>query len=339
MKILFDHSAPFLLAHGGQQIQIEETKRALEQIGIQVEWLRWWDSAQTGNIIHYFGIPDHGYLQRAEAKGLSVILTHLLSATCNRPDWKLRLQGLVIATLLRIPGWGIIRNQLTWKSLAAAKRIVVGLEAEKEALELGFNVEPKKVSVVPLGLSAPFLGVTPASRSGDYLITTGTIYEVKRSVELAQMARAANVPLLFVGKPYSETAPYWQEFKLLIDGHYVRYLPHVENRDEMVRLLQNARGFVLFSWFENWCLAAQEAVACGLPLLVQNQKWSQERFGRHASFLEPGGTLESNATRLKKFYDECPSLPVPSIPIPTWENVAKRLAEIYREVASHQDSH
>ena len=56
MKILFDHSAPFLLAHGGQQIQIEETKRALEQIGIEVEWLRWWDSAQTGNIIHYFGI-------------------------------------------------------------------------------------------------------------------------------------------------------------------------------------------------------------------------------------------------------------------------------------------
>jgi hypothetical protein len=34
MKILFDHPNPFLLAHGGFQIQIEQTQKALEGIGI-----------------------------------------------------------------------------------------------------------------------------------------------------------------------------------------------------------------------------------------------------------------------------------------------------------------
>ena len=44
MKVLIDHQLPFLLAHGGLQIQIEQTKAALEKIGIEVEYLRFWDS-------------------------------------------------------------------------------------------------------------------------------------------------------------------------------------------------------------------------------------------------------------------------------------------------------
>ena len=56
MKILIDHPFPFFLAHGGQQIQIEETKRALESIGVGVDWLRWWDQSQSADIIHYFGV-------------------------------------------------------------------------------------------------------------------------------------------------------------------------------------------------------------------------------------------------------------------------------------------
>ena len=34
MKVLFDHPNPFLLAHGGFQVQIKQTKKALEELGI-----------------------------------------------------------------------------------------------------------------------------------------------------------------------------------------------------------------------------------------------------------------------------------------------------------------
>ena len=46
MKVLFDHPNPFLLAHGGFQTQIVQTKVALERIGVEVDWLRWWDDEQ-----------------------------------------------------------------------------------------------------------------------------------------------------------------------------------------------------------------------------------------------------------------------------------------------------
>src|SRR2546428_13872771 len=62
MKVLVDHASPFLLAHGGFQIQIEETKRALERLGVTVEYLRWWDDEQRGDIIHFFGRPAGAYV-------------------------------------------------------------------------------------------------------------------------------------------------------------------------------------------------------------------------------------------------------------------------------------
>ena len=46
MKILIHCNQPFVLAHGGLQSQIEQTKGALERIGVDVEFLRWWDEQQ-----------------------------------------------------------------------------------------------------------------------------------------------------------------------------------------------------------------------------------------------------------------------------------------------------
>ena len=58
----------------------------------------------------------------------------------------------------------------------------------------------------------------------------------------------------------------------------------------MVALLQASRGFVLMSQFENWCLSAHEAVACGLPVLVPDQNWSRERFGNAARYFQPSAS-------------------------------------------------
>ena len=37
MKVLLDSNVPFALAHGGAQIQIEQTKKGLEGVGVEVE--------------------------------------------------------------------------------------------------------------------------------------------------------------------------------------------------------------------------------------------------------------------------------------------------------------
>src|SRR5438093_13636861 len=79
MKVLFDHSNPFLLGHGGFEIQIEQTREALEEIGVEVEYVRWWDSNQSGDVIHFFGRPQPGYIESAHAKSIRVVMSELLT--------------------------------------------------------------------------------------------------------------------------------------------------------------------------------------------------------------------------------------------------------------------
>jgi len=60
MKVLLYHLTPFALAHGGLQIQILQSRSALKKLGGQVEFLRWIDPGQTGDILHFFGrVPTY----------------------------------------------------------------------------------------------------------------------------------------------------------------------------------------------------------------------------------------------------------------------------------------
>jgi glycosyltransferase involved in cell wall biosynthesis len=334
MKILFDHHLPFSLAHGGVQIQIEQTRAALQKIGIEVEFLRWWDEAQRGDLIHFFSAPSNNYLTQARTKNLPVVVTELFTATCNRSTLRLRCQGFFVKSALALPFGNGVKQQLAWTAYGNCDHNIVGLEAERNVLQTVYNVAPEKIAVVPLGLSDNYLRAGGGAREESHLICTGTITERKNSIALAEMARAAQVPILFVGKPYSEKDDYWRRFQKLIDEKFVKYHPFVAGESEMISLLQCSRGFVLMSWYENWCLSAHEAVACGLPLLLQNQNWSRERFGNQARYFEKIGFSEGNVKILRQFWEDAPKLAAPKIKLFSWMEAAEELRGIYERVSS-----
>jgi glycosyltransferase involved in cell wall biosynthesis len=323
---------PFSLAHGGAQIQIEQTKVALEKIGVEVEFLRWWDGGQRGDLIHFFAVPHSEFLEVARTVKIPVVVTQLFTETCNRSDTRLLRQGFFVKAALALPFGNGIKRQLAWNIYRNCDQNIVGLQAERRVLQTVYGVAPEKISVVPLGLSENYLRAGRGARNENHLICTGTITQRKNSVELAELARAADVPILFVGKPYSPDDPYWLRFKNLIDDRRVKYHPFVGGEAEMISLLQSARGFVLMSRHENWCLSAHEAAACGLPLLVQNQKWSQERFGNQARYFETIGFSNRNAEILRRFWEDAPALAAPGIKLQSWAEVAQQLRTVYERV-------
>lgn len=335
MKILIDSfGPPFFLAHGGATTQVVETMKALQEVGVDVEFARWWDSHQTGDLIHTFGTPKGAYIDFARAKGMPVVNTTLFTATCNRSVNYLTLQGAMVSTLLKMPGippWGAIRSQLGWRSYNACDLNIVGLEAEANVLRKVYSVPDSKIRLIPLGLSELFLDAGHGERSEEYLITTGTITERKRSIELAQLAKASQVPICFVGKPYDENSSYWRAFEALIDGKLVKHIPHTESVNEMIQLLKGSRGYVLYSDYENWCLSAHEAIACGIPIMVPDQPWSRELFGSQASYLLPGKS-GINTARLRKFCESADSIRPPDIKLFSWKEVAQKLVDTYHEI-------
>src|ERR1051325_1943354 len=102
MKILLNCHVPFSLAHGGAQIQIEHTKAALEEAGVEVEPLRWWDESQTGEILHHFGRIPTNLLRLAQNKGMKVVLADLLTGQGSRSLNRLRLQRVISGLVEKI---------------------------------------------------------------------------------------------------------------------------------------------------------------------------------------------------------------------------------------------
>ena len=331
VRILFDHGMPFSLAHGGMQVQIEQTKVALEQRGVEVDYLRWWDDQQRGDLVHYFEAPPAAYQSVARRKNIPLVTTVFFSETCNRSRKRLLAQAAVTRFLLALPFGHTIKNQLPWVSYRRSDCIIVGLQAEKRVLQMVYGIPEDRIRLLPIGCESDFLNARPSPRTGGFLVCVGTLCAQKRTVELAEMAIAANVPMLFIGKPYSDDDPAWLRFqRLAASSDLIRHKGYLRDRQELVASLQQARGSVLFSTFENWSIAADEATACGLPLLLTDLPWARERFGASARYFDARRPQE-NARILRRFFEDAPELPPAPRPV-SWNRVAELLCGIYQDV-------
>ena len=331
MKVIFNCHVPFMLAHGGAQVQIEQTKAALEQIGVETGFLEWWNEGQRGDILHHFCAMPMPLISLAQDKGWKVVITILLTQQCNRSNRELLLRKVCIRTLMLAPQR--LRARLPWTAFRMCNQVIVGLEAERQVLQTVYGTGKKSITVVPLGLSEAFLRAGPGDRREHHLICHGRIAPTKNCVELAQLALAAQVPVLFVGKPQDENSEYWEQFRRLVDNKLVKHHAHVENEAGMINLLQRARGFVLMSRFENWSLSAHEAAACGLPLLLPDQRWAHERFGNQASYFSEQ-SRQAAVAALRRFYEQSAILPPPKVRLFSWKEAAVALRDTYAQLLS-----
>jgi glycosyltransferase involved in cell wall biosynthesis len=330
MKVLLNCVIPFSLAHGGAQIQIEQTKIALERAGVEVEFLRWWDADQRGDVIHFFGPPAGMPADLIRQKRIPFVVTQLLGGLGGRPAWKRWLQKIIIAAAWRIlPGGALARTG--WSAWKTADAYVAVTPWEAKLMMEIFQAPRDRVHAVPNGVS-DFFFEQPAETRGPWLVTAASILPVKRLVETAAAAVAAQTPYWVIGRPFSETDAYYRQFAGLCRQHpkILRHDNVMRTQPELARIYRQARGFVLLSRWESLSLSALEAAACECPLLLSDLPWARTTFGERASYC-PVAAPERTAGFLKKFYDAAPSLPAPLKPL-TWIDVARQLNAIYDQV-------
>lgn len=332
MKILFDHQLPFALAHGGLQIQIERTKLALEAAGIQIEHLRWWDSGQRGDIIHFFGRANPSHIQFAHAKGMKYVMSELLTGQGSRSRTQLRVQAAIEAGL-RAAVPPTFLASFRWDAYTRADAVVVLTAWEAEIVGMLFGTAEAQLHIVPNGVEPEFF-LQPGERPqrSEEIVCTATITERKRVLELAEAAVRASKPLRILGAPYGQDDPYFVRFAALANRHpeIIRYDGPVNSRPELARIYKSARGFVLLSTMESLSLSALEAAAAGCPLLLSDLPWARCTFGDNATYCPISGA-ERTAEVLREFHERAPRLRVPPPP-PTWDAVAGQLAAIYRNL-------
>jgi glycosyltransferase involved in cell wall biosynthesis len=332
MKILFSHPMPFFLAHGGMQTLIEAMMLELRVLGAEVEPERWWDDTQTGDVIHYFGRPVSSAVLRAgRKKGFKLVMFESLDQTASRPKTALLVQKTITRIAKRLlPG---LVNRMAWDVYRELDAMIYATSLEWETARYLFDARPDRGHVIGLGLREEALSaLRQPAPEGDYLISIATITERKNTLRLAEAARRAQVPVLFLGKPYSENDEYYLRFKALVDGKFVRY-PGYVTEDEKRRLIRSARGFVLLSQFESGCIAVYEAAAAGLPLLLSDLPWASKVYGHVADArFVPLGDDAGIAPALTGFYRSAHRLNRLIFPVPSWRDVASRYLAVYERI-------
>ena len=310
---------------------IEQMRLALLQVGVEVDWLRWWDRNQAGDIVHQFGRPAASFVAEAQQSGFRVVVTDLIGATGARPRWQ--LAGMkAFASLARRAGVERRLDRVGWGGiLERTDAVLASTEWEAKLMREIFGVAPGKVHVVGEAVQDIYLNAQPRQR-GPWLVSTGTIRAIKRPVELAEAALLAKTPLWVIGRPHGQGDAYSERFMKLAREHpdEIRYEGFL-SQERLVQAYCEARGFVLLSQYETMSIAALEAAACECPLLLNDMPWSRTTWGDQASYCPPRASTSATAQILRNFYDSAPNLPRPPRPI-SRADMARQWKTIYQSL-------
>jgi glycosyltransferase involved in cell wall biosynthesis len=332
MKVLFSSSSPFFLAHGGVQTLVEAVMREMPGLGVDVEPERWWDENQKGDIIHYFNRPAPANVQLARQKGFKVVMTELLDQTASRSPVQLLAQRITtkLARAL-LPSGMLVR--MGWEVYGQLDAMVYAVEHEWAVAQYLFGAKSDRGWIIPHGLEDEALRqlALPEAR-GDYLVSVATIHPRKNTLLLAQAAHRAQIPIVFLGKPYAGDDPYFLEFQKWVDGKIVHY-PGFVGKEQKWRYLRGARGFALLSQYESGCIAVHEAAATGLPLLLSDLPWASKVYAkaRAVKFVRLR-SLADVAADLGSFYALAQRQPGTTFPVLTWRQVAEKYTDVYRTI-------
>ncbi len=296
-----------------------------------MEPLRWWDAAQTGDIIHFFGRMPADQINLAHQKGLKIVMADLLGGPGSRSEFQLRVQKILTRAARHVLPHSYLAA-FKWDSYRLADACIALTGWEAHLMQYLFDAPRERIHLVPNGVEEVYLNA-PETQRGQWLVSIGTITAVKRVLELAEAAVRAQTPIWIIGRAYTDAEPYAQKFFTLARRHpqYIRYEGAIEDRARLAQIYREARGFVLLSRWESLSLSALEAAACGCPLLLSDLPWAHATFGDAVKFCPVTNSLETTAKILREFYDTAPGLPAPKRPM-TWLQVARQFKLIYERI-------
>lgn len=265
--------------HGGLQVQVAETVRALVAAGHEARLV---DAARASradfDLVHVFGSMNgnHRLVAAAKRAGLPVVLSALVAPSWSAAaGWRARLAGRLAGA---ISGAAVEDTYAHIRSaLRHADRLIALGAAEKDAIVRGFRIAPAKVRLVPNGIGAGFFDADPGpfraahGIQGRFALCVGAVSPYKNQLGLARaLARLAPpLPLVLIGPSDPARADYLREV-LGMPG--VRWLGALGHDDPLLASAYAAAAVLaLPSRGEVFPLAVIEALAAGTPAVLTDE--------------------------------------------------------------------
>lgn len=282
MKVLLMDTTCAFLTPGGKTTHALKLQKYLSEVScVKVEFARWWDASQSdADVIHFLeAIPDSAL--EAKRRGIKTFFSMIMDFQTNLTGWPAVKMAFRTYMKTHLP-FGL-SNRISsgkWNAYPYIDKFHFMHEQDRNT---GIKYYPKYITpessvVIPHAYDpddmyiSRHLDITQMGFPRKYLISCANINPRKQTVLLAQMAKRAEVPIVFMGSKV-DTDPYFLSFQSEIDNKFVFYPGYVskEWRDCIER---NAAGYVLLSTGESGCIAVYEAAAYKMPLLLSNMPWA-----------------------------------------------------------------
>lgn len=342
MKVIFFTPRPFSLAFGGTEVQLLETKSALEDLGLTVELIDYFNRDQiTSNaIVHLFG-SDYVFAQIAKllnGRQIPYIVSSIFYPT-----------GLSYLLYRASAFFPYSASALRKSVLREANKVLPNSQSEGVLLERLFGLSDSSIEVIPNAVRGDFLGQDPDGFRRKYLpslpknerfvLSVGRIEKRKNSLNLLRAAAHLKVPLVFIGTPVAlpGEGKYVARFQEELGRYpgYVRHIPFLPNGShDLADAYAAAHVHALISRMETPGLANLEAGLNGANLVVGNSPPVWEYLSDHAFFVDQDN-LNQIADVIERSINQNRDVNNQSTYIRenySWHRVAKLLINVYKEV-------
>ncbi len=253
---------------GGGEIQIEMLNKYLKKKNITIHKFDNWNPQTKPNIYHFFS-----------CMGGSIDFCNYLKSI----NKKLIISASLWITKDTLHNYNIdqIKSQLL-----IADRIIVNSKQEKYSLSDVFQIEKSKFRVVNNGFEPDLFKYRDKkfkksskipSDWQDYILCLANIEPRKNQKILIEACKLNKKKLILVG--HIRDKDYFRSLELN-NNNSVIYYGSVKNHSyEFFSLILNAKCFVLASKLETPGLAALEAAALGIPIIITSEGCTKEYFG------------------------------------------------------------
>jgi glycosyltransferase involved in cell wall biosynthesis len=327
MRVLFNTYPWAFATPGGGEIQLRKYAEHLPALGVDVELHDIWRPAfDRVSLVHFFACLGGSiqFCSYVKNRGLPLVISTSLWITEE--------------TAHRYP-MDEIRAQLS-----LADRIITNSDTESDVLARVFGLPRDNFVAVMNGVEPHFsqphdpnLFRAHFGIDGPFVLNVGNVEARKNQVNLVRAMKGHDLPVVVIG--HIREPDYGRQM-IEEGGAQLRYLGPLDHADPLLASAYAAcAAFVLPSTLETPGLAALEAAAAGVPLVVTSEGSTRDYFGSHAHYirhddpadirrgieaaLAAGPNAELKAHMQRNF---------------AWSTVTQTLADIYARVLAARGS-
>lgn len=349
MKVLFDTHNITFQNYGGQGIQIRQTKKSLERLGIEVKFFnKFEDNISDYDIFHIFGsnsIEHINLIEYVKDKNIPIVLSPIYWSGFEQSFKTSNNICSKLFTIIKkgqqysekIFKYNIAPINPTYFYLKTSNIVLPNSNLEAKHLMKNFDLKSSKIHVVYNGVDGFYLNEYPdlfidRYNISDFVLFVGRIEPKKNVISLIKAMNDLKFQTVLIGSKNANRNYYDKCVKCA--NKNIHFIDQIPPNTELLRSAYHAaKVFVLPSWLETPGIASLEAGLAGCNLVISDRGSTKEYFKDMVLYCDPNN-VKSIKDSIKSAMDKnkTDKLSRHILKNYTWESIAKETLIAYNKI-------